>query len=522
MGRVKGMSNIILAILLTAVLFAATGGSAIAALSAPNWMPNAPIMAGAQVILLWLPVPGAVKYNIYLDNKKIAEAAGVQHVISTPETAGEYSLRIAGVDSSGAEGAKSSPGVIRIVLIEPPKGVIARMNQDKVAVRWDRVNGAVIYKVYRSEKAGGEKKLLASVQGEAYTDGQVAKGKIYYYSVSSKDLAGKESANSATVQVSLVEDKAQVAAKKIPFKAVASTEIGRIGYIDSKPLYDLSDVKWDPTAKELVILRENRIYRVNLSGNLIAAFPPIDNVQRFNKVDFGPDGAYYVTAGLTLHAFERDGSLKWKAEIPKPSLEEKAIWETIPDRYRVANGAAEAVMCLKDEIWVGDPRFGIIYVFDYTGKFRRYVYSYIDDTGKKVHTPSITALENLSGDRVLLGFALNHVAIGVDKDMKEVFSIGKIGGEGLTSRIVGIAGMYQTGSGNIIITDAAANSVQEFDKDGNYLYSIGGEDAVEDKAQKGRAKIDFGSVLINAQYVNEKDFVIYVASDKAIHVRRLK
>jgi hypothetical protein len=160
-------------------------------------------------------------------------------------------------------------------------------------------------------------------------------------------------------------------------------------------------------------------------------------------------------------------------------------------------------------------------VFDYAGKFRRYIYSYTDNAGKKEHTPSISTLENLQGGRVLLGFAMLHEAIAVDKDMKEVFSIGKVG-DGLIGRLMGINGMYETEKGDIIVTDAAVNSIQVFDKDGKYLYHIGSSEASEDKNQRGRAVTDFGSFLISAQFVNEKDFVIYVASDKAIQVRRLK
>ena len=59
--------------------------SASAALPAPNWLPGQPILAGNQIIAMWLPVPGAVKYNVYLDGNKIFESPGNQYMGLAPE-----------------------------------------------------------------------------------------------------------------------------------------------------------------------------------------------------------------------------------------------------------------------------------------------------------------------------------------------------------------------------------------------------------------------------------------------------
>ena len=196
MSRVRNISKIVSAALLAASLFAAAAGPAAAALPAPNWMPGSPIMAGTQIVLLWMPVMNAVKYNIYLNGKKVAESVAIQHMMPSPEASGEYNIEIAAVDASGAEGAKSRPGVFKIVTVEPPDQLYVRGAQNSIQVRWDSSKGAVIYNLYRSEKQGTEGELLASVQGDNYTDTKVVAGKVYFYRVTAKDLSGKESARS--------------------------------------------------------------------------------------------------------------------------------------------------------------------------------------------------------------------------------------------------------------------------------------------------------------------------------------
>ena len=90
-------------------------GSAQAALPAPNWLPGQPLLAGNQVIAMWLPIPGAVKYVVYLDGKQIAESPANQYMGLAPETAGDHIYEVKAVDAAGAESQKSSPGMIKII-----------------------------------------------------------------------------------------------------------------------------------------------------------------------------------------------------------------------------------------------------------------------------------------------------------------------------------------------------------------------------------------------------------------------
>ena len=100
--------------------------SASAAPPAPNWLPGQPMLAGNQIIAMWLPVPGATKYILYMNGEKIAESPANQFMGLAPEKGGEYKYQVRAVDGSGAEGPLSKPGTIKIVLITPPTELMVR------------------------------------------------------------------------------------------------------------------------------------------------------------------------------------------------------------------------------------------------------------------------------------------------------------------------------------------------------------------------------------------------------------
>ncbi|MHB1012489.1 MAG: hypothetical protein ACYC37_06270 [Desulfobacteria bacterium] len=522
-SRLKKTSKIALVALLAALLFAATAGSAAAALPAPNWMPNSPIMAGAQIIILWLPVPGATKYNIYLNDKKVAEAAGVQHIIPAPEEAGEYKLVIVGVDASGAEGAKSTPGVFQIIKIEPPKSLIGRVAAGKVALRWDKTPGAVIYNLYRAEKKDGPYKLAGSLQADSYTDGDVSSGKTYFYTVSAKDLSGKESKRSAPFLISLAAKSKVVAELKVTFKALPTEETARVGFIDGKRIQGLSELKVEKSTGEIWLVIENKLFRMNGQGEVVGQIGPVEGVDKFISIDFGPDGNLYLSdLRGNVYSLDRKGVVRWKVPAPKPPLDHLEIWQGMPVQIKNNYGPTGGdVLCLDDEVWVTDQMFALIYVFDYNGKFQRYIYKYTNHEGKVERFSAVGEAKRLKDGRILLAFPLAHYASVVDKDFNEVFAIGKLG-SGFVGRFIGIAGSAETPDGNLVFTDPGVNSIQIFDgKTGAYLHHIGGTVAKEDPGQPGRAYLDFGAVAF-AQFLDAQNLVLFTGSEKSVLFLKLK
>ncbi len=55
--------------------------SAQAALPAPNFMPGFPMLAGPQIIVMWSPVAGAVKYKLFMDGNLVIETPAIQHIL---------------------------------------------------------------------------------------------------------------------------------------------------------------------------------------------------------------------------------------------------------------------------------------------------------------------------------------------------------------------------------------------------------------------------------------------------------
>ena len=521
LGTVKRVVTLIAALL---VLGAA--GASVAAPPAPNWMPNSPILAGGQVIVLWVPSPGAVKYNIYLNNKKVGDSASIQFILPAPEEAGEHVIQVTGVDAGGAEGPKSTPGKVSIFKIEPPKGLITRVLENKVAVRWDKAKGAVIYNIYRSEKKDGEYKLLASIQSESYTDADVKTGKNYFYAIASKDLGGKESVRTQPVLASLVvaEVAKSEAEVKYDFKARTTEETGRVGFIDAQPVYGVYDLKAEPgNANDVYAVTLNKIVKIGKSGDVTGSIGPIAKMEKLIKFDFGPDGNLYMSdARGNLWATSREGNVLWTAAAPKPAESEKAIWAGVPGGFGTSyTPSGGDVLCLPQEIWMSDQNYSLIYVFDYKGAFKRYLYQYTNLTGAKERMLMVTDLAHLSGDRFLITFSTSHYAVVLDKDMKELFSIGKQG-SGLVGRFIGMAGVAELSDGTIVITDPAVNAIQAFDgKTGRYLYHIGGETDQQDPKQAGRALIEYGGYLNYAAFPTDSTFAVYSASERAIMFRKI-
>jgi len=275
MAKVKTMSKIVLAVLLAAVLFASTGGTASAALPAPNWMPGSPILAGNQVVLLFTPIPGAVKYVVYLNGKKVTETASIQAIIAAPEEGGKHDIQISAVDAAGTEGPKSQPGTISIVKLVPPKGLNGRLLGKNIGMFWEPVTGAVLYNVYRSMEQDKNYQLVDSVQDVRWTDSKTEEGAKYFYKVSARDASGKESGFSAPFAVSVVIPKA------------TKEEVRNVTGLKTKQIFEISD-------KEISLsgpVRLEEPYDIELSPDRKKAYVSAVNSRAVTMISL-PDGEY--------------------------------------------------------------------------------------------------------------------------------------------------------------------------------------------------------------------------------------
>jgi sugar lactone lactonase YvrE len=296
-------------------------GTAFAALPAPNWMPSSPILAGNQVVLLWAPVPGAVRYVIYMNGKKIQESVSIQAIIGAPEKAGTYEFEIAALDASSAEGARSRPGVIKIIKLTSPTNLQGRLIGKKVGLNWGPVEGAVLYNVYRSTKKGTGFDLVDSIQDVRWTDSKAQEGKKYYYRVSAKDAGGKESSPSEGIMVSTVVPEARVTGSsnkvvglktRLSFK-LTDKDFTLKGIVKIAEPYDIESSP-DRSRYYVSSVHTHSILVLDSEGELVNLFGEKgEEPGKFRTpkgIGVGPDGRIYVadSSKNEVMVFRPDGS----------------------------------------------------------------------------------------------------------------------------------------------------------------------------------------------------------------------
>jgi len=494
------MRKILAAVAIAGVWMAVLGATAFAELPAPNWMPNSPLLAGSQVIVLWLPVPGAAKYVIYLNDKKVGESPSVQHIMEAPEESGEYRIQIASVDASGKEGPKSSPGIIKIITVEPPKGLLTRVTENKVLLRWDKAKGAVIYNVYRSDKKEGEYKLLASVQTEDTSDGTVKSGNVYYYAVSSKDLAGKESKKSEPLMVSLVQAEKAAEAVKLTLTVVPSKEINKILLFGKNKVSMYGDFKIGPDGKGYMVdSGEGRVLRIDLkAGEVEKTFGEAGlgegKLKRPGKLAFTKDGRIYLgDINGKIVVYDAEGNFKFEIKMPVPDkVKDKEIYENALEASRGSIPIPNGLLIdeKNDTLYVASATYNTIFTFSLDGKFKGYIGHGGSGSGLTLASPSEMFFD-AAGEFVVTEPPAHSVAIVDLKEGKRKDTIGSRR-TGFIGAFIGINGATMTPQGNYLFCDSGIHSIQVFDaKTNNYLYHIGGVEPMADPEFKDRAKFDF-------------------------------
>jgi len=160
-------------------------------------------------------VMGYVIYRASRD-EKTAEYKTIGRIAFDPESVNwvdssakpgvKYVYAVSSVDGYGYEGIRSAGAecMIRIVLPEPPALIHASRSEGGVLVEWDPVGDESVtsYAIYRNERGREPEKLTTIKTKElVYADRKVRKGAVYYYSVSSIDVKGREGRRSEAAYV---------------------------------------------------------------------------------------------------------------------------------------------------------------------------------------------------------------------------------------------------------------------------------------------------------------------------------
>lgn len=148
-----------------------------------------------SVKLTWTKSENATGYDVYRSTKK---SSGYSKVNKTPvtsmsfnskslKTGTKYYYKVKALRTEGTETAESGYSKYvsaRPYLSKPTMKLTA--GKKKVTVKWNRINGAAGYKVYRSTKKSSGYKCIATVKKgstKSLVNKKLKKGKRYYYQV---------------------------------------------------------------------------------------------------------------------------------------------------------------------------------------------------------------------------------------------------------------------------------------------------------------------------------------------------
>ncbi len=154
--------------------------------------------------LVWTAAPDAAGYRIYRqiqDGSGKAVALGdTTETFFTDRTADigtDYLYTLCALDTIGSESLPSDP--VAVSTIDPnvtppaaPEGLtVGQIGKQELALSWNAVSGAQLYRIYRAEKADGPYRLVGSTRTASYTDTAVLTTIKYYYRLGAVNTGGQ-------------------------------------------------------------------------------------------------------------------------------------------------------------------------------------------------------------------------------------------------------------------------------------------------------------------------------------------
>lgn len=496
--------------LLTVLFLFASESPALAALPAPSWLPGQPSLVGNQVMAMWLPLPGAVRYILYVNGAKVVDSTSNQWIGAAPDKPGTYRYEVTAVDASRVESPRSQPGIISILALLPPGAPIAMPDEPERAVQltWARPQNAALYNLFRAPSKDGPWELLKSVQGEGYRDTGLEYGKPYFYSISSKDVSGKESPRGEAVAVTLqkpVVVEAPVVNKLRILRTRETTQKIRLGELDvsglgglklspggtphaayGNMLVQLSDdfqaVKayvWPGAPKPAGKLK---IVPIVLPPRFKSLFPnPIAIINIF----FIDEGTVLLTEGNNSRILECSlarGEITWvSGPLRKPSQKEdpKTFGAQSPTAAREGTSLISAVKLPSGSYWVCEKTGHTWMEVNPKGQITRWFAYFLEGAeGSPLAERRVAAANGfllLPGGDLFFESTVERKAFVVDpRTMRIKRSMGggaptEVGG------FLGFAGASLTQDGKLaLLADTSVSTVTVWDTaSGNYLGSFG-------------------------------------------------
>ena len=505
--------------------------------SAPSFIPSFPMLAGDNVMIMWIPVPGAVKYKVYLDGKEIGETPAPPFTTPSPTDAGTYKYTLAGVDAAGEEGPQSSAGTLAIVKMVKPTGLMHRFLGEVLNLRWDASSAASIYDVFRSEtKDGDDYKLIGSISENKFTDSDVMYnadfyGKTFYYYVIAIDKFNKRSPKSEIHEVAIVKPEEEVAARNMKFNLrIQRTKQTKF----LKPMGGGTDVN-GPSSPHF--LSSGELVFADNKGSITVLDKYGDQARVIGKrgleesmyqspisMSISPDGDFYIVDYRTSSLMKFDSGEKWvwtkKTRITKKSdnigIEGDDKW---PNKdYKVSR--PRGIEYYDGKLYVSDMETGAVNIYNAEdGEFIDFFKN--KETGKVHRIGAITDIMiTKDGSKMLVSNPVARlIPVFSPETGEKLFGIGY--STNFVGAFVGITGITETPDGNIAVADSEMSSVQIFSaEDGTYLHHIGDKKAIPDpRSFDQRPFVRAFQKPTVIEYDSEGKLYIFVYSAKGFIVR---
>jgi fibronectin type 3 domain-containing protein len=179
----------------------------------------------SEMVVTWMPVPGAALYNAYRSTSdtgvfsKVASITG-DTLVDTGLSAGlTYYYKI-GAANNSQESPLTLPVIAKTIPAAPANVTIVSVLGNVDTIAWQPSVGAVLYRVYRSASDTGAYTLVDSSSSDTASDFEVPSGVRSYYFVTAVNSVGK-SKKSAPASVFTVPASPQI----VFDSAVSSTSI---------------------------------------------------------------------------------------------------------------------------------------------------------------------------------------------------------------------------------------------------------------------------------------------------------
>lgn len=512
--------GIFLFVLFCAISVAA--GEVFAAPAPPSWMPGFPMRMGENVMLMWMPVPGASGYKIMKTEEGkpeevLAKPTANNHMDAAAPSSKTFTYTVIAVAADG-ESAPSPKGTVAgIKPLAAPTGLTGRhVEGTGISIRWTPVDGAAFYNVTRKAPGESEFKLVTSSQEARFSDTQVEEGNTYEYKVSAVSAASVASPASEPFSIE-IKKVVKAVVKKFDFLGVkmelVKDLVGEQGYEMSSP----GEMAWDPVAK--------RLY-VNDANGSVQFFD--EEGEFVGRLGFAPDPSQINSWGRPQSmALDGDKNLWVIYRNPKsirlidtntgdPIASFK--YDVHPEFLKVRPGTewspANVLVDPKGRIWVSDGMSNQIIIVEYNGK----EYAEVKRIGAPVITKEIETDESkiLRGPTAMIlgpdGKTI-WVAEALSGNIKAFDIEGNyvkyIGGRGPSlSNFSGLQGLAFDTKGNILGSDSVAVGIRALNPaNGDYVYSL----INDEKEKKYTLPIPVGIVLIGG---GEKLFIAHPIDGK--------